>query len=125
MLSVLRLPDESLNAVSDLHERDRQCANTLEGSDTTHPAASSSYRLVRTTTEYLGEEMTTRDRSHRETVLLSTHDLCLGRQRHHHVHRHRRHRHDDRRLQLRTRLSKMSYGPEITSSQLAYGPKVA
>ena len=41
-LSVVRRPDESLKAVSDLIERDRQCQNTLGGSDTTHPAASSS-----------------------------------------------------------------------------------
>ena len=41
-LSVLRHPDESLKAISDLHERDGQRANTLRGSDTTHPAASSS-----------------------------------------------------------------------------------
>ena len=39
-LLVLRHPDESLKAVSDLHERESQCANTLRGSDTTHPAAS-------------------------------------------------------------------------------------
>ncbi len=68
-LSVLRHPYESLKAVSDLHERDRQCANTLGGSDTTHLAASSSQRLLRTTTEYLGEEMT-RERSHRETTFI-------------------------------------------------------
>ncbi len=42
MLLVIRRPDESLRAVSDLRQRDRQCANTLEGSDTTHPAVSSS-----------------------------------------------------------------------------------
>ena len=66
--------------------------------------------------------MTTRDYSHRETALLSTHDLCLGRQRHHHVHGRRRH--DDRHLQLHTRLSTMAYGPEITNRQLAYGAKV-
>ncbi len=41
-LSVLRHLDKSLKAVSDLHERDRQCVNTLGGSDTTHHAASSS-----------------------------------------------------------------------------------
>ncbi len=41
-LSVVRCPDESLRAVSDLCERDRQCVNTLGGSDTTHSAASSS-----------------------------------------------------------------------------------
>ncbi len=29
-------------AVSDLNERDRQCQNTLRGSNTTHPAPSSS-----------------------------------------------------------------------------------
>ncbi len=40
MFSVLRRPDESLKAVSDLRARDRQCANTLGGSNTTHPAAS-------------------------------------------------------------------------------------
>ncbi len=40
-LLVLWRPDESLKAVLDLHERDRQCAK-IEGSDTTHPAASSS-----------------------------------------------------------------------------------
>ncbi len=40
MLSVVRRPDESLRAVSDLRERDRQCANTLGGSYTTHPVAS-------------------------------------------------------------------------------------
>ena len=45
----------------------------------------------------------TRDQSHRETALLSTNDLCLGRQRHHHLHG--RCRHDDRHLQLHTRLS--------------------
>ncbi len=68
--------------------------------------------------------MTTRVRSHRETALhvLSTHDLCLGRQRHHHVHGRRRY--DDRHLQVHTRLSTMAYGPEITDIQLAYGPKV-
>ena len=38
-LSVLRRPDESLKAVSNLHARDRQCANILGGLDTTHPAA--------------------------------------------------------------------------------------
>ncbi len=36
----LSCPDESLKAVSDLHERDGQRANTLRGSDTTHPTAS-------------------------------------------------------------------------------------
>ncbi len=35
-------PDKSLKAVSNLRERDGQCVNTLGGSDTTHPAASSS-----------------------------------------------------------------------------------
>ena len=99
---VVRRPDERLKAVLDLCERDRQCANTFGGSDTTHPGASSSQRLIRTTTEYLGEETTTKDRSHREMALLSTHDLCLGRQRHHHLHGRRRH--DDRHLQLHTRL---------------------
>ncbi len=102
-LSVLQHPDESLEAVSDLCERDRQCANTLRGSDTMHPAVSSSQRHIQTTTEYPAEEMTTRDQSHRETALLSTHNLCLRRQRHHHVHG--RHRHDDRHLQLHIRLS--------------------
>ncbi len=62
----------------------------------------------------------TRDWSQRETALLSTHDLCLGRQRHHHVHGRRRH--DDRHLQLHIRLSTMPYGPEITSRKKAYGP---
>ncbi len=66
--------------------------------------------------------MTKIDRSHRETALLSTHDLCPGRQRHHHVHSRRRH--DDRLLQLHTRLSTMAYGPEITNGQSAYGPIV-
>ncbi len=42
MLSVVQHPDKSLRAVLDLHERDRQCANTLGGSSTTHPAVSSS-----------------------------------------------------------------------------------
>ncbi len=41
-LSVIWRPDESLMAVSDLCQRDRQCANTLGGSDTTHQVASSS-----------------------------------------------------------------------------------
>ncbi len=40
--SVVRHPDESLGAVSDLSKRDMQCQNTLGDSDTTHPAASSS-----------------------------------------------------------------------------------
>ncbi len=35
-------PDDSLKAVSNLRGRDRQCVNTLRGSDTTHPAACSS-----------------------------------------------------------------------------------
>ncbi len=41
-LSVVRCPDESRKAISDLRKRDRQCANTLGDSDTTNPAASSS-----------------------------------------------------------------------------------
>ncbi len=41
-LLVLRCPNESLKAVLDLHERERQCANTPRGLDTTHPAVSSS-----------------------------------------------------------------------------------
>ncbi len=41
-LSDVLRPDKSLKAVSDLNERDGQCANTLRGLDSTHPAASSS-----------------------------------------------------------------------------------
>ncbi len=42
MISVVRHPGESLRVVSGLCERDRQCPNTIQGSDTMHPAASSS-----------------------------------------------------------------------------------
>ena len=35
MLLVIQHPDKSPKAASDLGERDRQCANTLGGSDTT------------------------------------------------------------------------------------------
>ena len=41
-LSVVLCPNESLKSVSDLRERDRQCANTLGGSDARHRAVSSS-----------------------------------------------------------------------------------
>ncbi len=54
-LSALHRSDESLDG-SCLRERDSQCRNTLGGSDTKHPAASSSWRLLRTTTEYLEEK---------------------------------------------------------------------
>ncbi len=86
----LMSPDESLDGLG-LRARDSQCWNTLGGSDTKHPAASSISRLLRTTTEYLGESDSKRDRSLCETALLFTSDLCLGRQRHHHVHGRQRH----------------------------------
>ncbi len=73
-----------------------------------------------TTTEHLGEEMTTRDQSHRETALLSTSNLCLGRQRHHHIHG--RCRHDDRQLQYN--VKSMAYGPIVNDRLAAYGPEV-
>ena len=38
MLLVVQHPDESVKAVLDLRERDRQCVNTLGGSDTTCPS---------------------------------------------------------------------------------------
>ena len=58
------------------HERDGQRADTLR------PRIRLRFRArdsSTTTTDYLGEEMTTKVRSHRETVLLNTGNLCLGR----------------------------------------------
>ena len=53
--------------------------------------------------------MTTRVRSHRETALLETGNLCLGRQRHHHVHVGRRH--DDNSYIDTHEVTPMAYGP--------------
>ncbi len=103
-LSVVRCPSESLGVVSDLCERDRQCQNTLG-----EPPRVPRIRLRVRTRDSSGpllniweKKWQQRDRSHWETTLLSTPDLCLGRQRHHHVHG--RGRHDNRHLQLQTRL---------------------
>ncbi len=97
MLPVVRHPHESLKAVSDLRERDRQWFEYPRGHR--YHAFDYEFKLETTmdTTEYMGEEMTTIETDLTERrLLLSTHDLCLRRQRHHHVHGRRRH--DNRHL---------------------------
>ncbi len=69
----------------------------------------------------------TRDRSHRETALLNTGNLCPGRQRHHHVHG--RCGHDNRQSQLHVQLQlqvkSMAYGSKVDNRLTAYDPGVA
>ncbi len=70
--------------------------------------------------------MTTGVRSHRESALLNTGNLCFGRQRHHHIHGRRRY--DNRQSQLHVQLQldvkSMAYGPKVDDRLTVYGPGV-
>ncbi len=93
-LSVSLRTDESLDRLQTSRERWAACEYPKESG---HHASGCDIEVETPpwpTTDYLGKEMTTGIRSHRETAFLETGDLCFGRQRHHHVNGRRRH--DDR-----------------------------
>ncbi len=97
-------PNESLD-ISCPCVRGSQSRNTLGGSDSKHPAASLSWRLLQTTDRYLRDKWQQgRPISLQDGFIIHSPNLCLGRQIHHHVHS--RWRHDTRRYTRHTMLDR-------------------